>query len=76
MEDWASLTSTTEVVVNKKTDFSNENLNFKFYQVSVDPTGENLTRFNYSLVSKGWAQAQKVPGCKCIEKWPLSFKNC
>lgn len=69
-QDWASLTSTTETVVNKKTDFSDENLNFKFYQVNVDPAGENLSRFNYSLVSKGWAQAQKIPG-SYIELSPL-----
>jgi hypothetical protein len=69
-QDWSSLTSTTEIVVNKKTDFSNEDLIFKFYQVNVDPAGENSSRFNYSLVSKGWAQAQKIPG-SYIELSPL-----
>jgi pectin methylesterase-like acyl-CoA thioesterase len=69
-QEWTGFTSTTEKVVTKKTDFSNENLDFKFYQVNVDPAGENTLRFNYSVVSKGWAQAQKVPG-SYIELSPL-----
>lgn len=61
-QNWAALTSATESTVTKTTDFSNENIDFKFYQVTVSPTGRDETRFNYTLVSNGWAQAQKVVG--------------
>jgi pectin methylesterase-like acyl-CoA thioesterase len=61
-QDWTSFASTTEVTVPKKTDYSNEDLVFKFYQVTVDSAGENTSRFNYNVVSKGWALAQKVVG--------------
>lgn len=69
-QEWSPFTSATETTVMKKTDSSNEDLIFKFYQVTVDPAGENTSRFNYSVVSKGWAQAQKMPG-SYIETSPL-----
>src|SRR5688572_22418146 len=69
-QDWTSFTSTTEVTVAKKTDYTNEDLVFKFFQVTVDSAGENALRFNYNVVSKGWAQAQKIPG-SYIETSPL-----
>src|SRR5688572_19644334 len=69
-QDWTSFASTTEVTVAKKTVYSNEDLIFKFYQVTVDSAGENALRFNYNVVSKGWAQAQKVVG-SYIETSPL-----
>src|SRR6476661_2618537 len=70
-QNWAALTSTTEQTVNKTTDFSNETLTFKLYQITVVPTGTDNTRFKYSpsapdaggvLVTPGWAIAQKVVG--------------
>ena len=61
-QNWDALTAATEQVVAKTTDFSSEALNFKFYQVNVVPTGRDESRFNYTLVSTGYAQAQKVPG--------------
>jgi len=69
-QDWTSFTSTTEVTVAKKTDYTNEDLVFKFYQVTVDAAAENPSRFNYNVVSKGWAQAQKIVG-SYIETSPL-----
>lgn len=69
-QDWTSFASTTEVSVAKKTEYSNEDLVFKFYQVTVDSAAENTSRFNYNVVSKGWAQAQKIVG-SYIETSPL-----
>lgn len=61
-QNWEAATSSSEITVAKKTDFSNEDLAFKLYQVNINPTGRDETRFNYTLVSTGWAQAQKAPG--------------
>ncbi|MFC5282065.1 pectinesterase family protein [Pedobacter alpinus] len=70
-QNWAVLTSTTEQTVNKTTDFSNETIAFKFFQVNVVPTGADATRFVYppntpttggTQVSLGYAQSQKVAG--------------
>ncbi|HSC54305.1 MAG TPA: pectinesterase family protein [Phnomibacter sp.] len=62
-QNWANQAATSsEVVISKTTDFSNETLNFKLLQIAVSPTGRDESRFNYSLVSTGWAQAQKVVG--------------
>ncbi|MDA3615151.1 pectinesterase family protein [Polluticaenibacter yanchengensis] len=57
--DWQALTSTSETEVAKKTDFSNEDLKFKFFQVTVNPTGRDETRFDYTLVNSGWAITEK-----------------
>src|SRR3990170_470171 len=69
-QDWASFASTTEVTVAKKTDYTNEDLVFRFFQVTVDAAAENPSRFDYNVVSKGWAQAQKIVG-SYIETSPL-----
>jgi hypothetical protein len=62
-QNWSSQSATaSEVKITKTTDFSNEELDFKLLQVAINPTGRDDTRFNYSLVSTGWAQAQKVVG--------------
>ncbi len=61
-QNWQAVSPTSEVSVVKKTDFSNEDLTFKLMQVFVNPAGRDETRFNYTLVSTGWAQAQKVAG--------------
>ncbi|WP_442795765.1 pectinesterase family protein [Pelobium manganitolerans] len=67
-QDWDAVTSTTEKTVEKATDFSNEQLFFKFFQVNVTPTGADATRFVYppntpavggTQVSLGYAQSQK-----------------
>ena len=68
--NWEALESSTEIVVTKQTDFSKENLAFKFFQVSIDPAGRTESRFDYTLVSDGWAIAQKVAG-SYIETSPL-----
>lgn len=77
-QNWTALTSTTEQIVSKTTDFSAEALSFKFYQVTINPTGRDASRFNYDpavtdkvLVSDGWLQAQKVTG-SYIELSPLN----
>lgn len=64
--DWEAFSSTTEVSVVKKTDFSKEDLGFRFYEVTIDPAGRNESRFDYTLVSDGWAQAQKITGSYII----------
>ncbi|HTN20909.1 MAG TPA: pectinesterase family protein [Pelobium sp.] len=67
-QDWDAVTSTTEKTVEKATDFSNEQLFFKFFQVNVVPTAGDATRFVYppntptaggTQVSLGYAQSQK-----------------
>ena len=70
-QNWSALTSSTEQTVTKTTDFSNETLTFKLYQVTINPTGYDATRFNYSLVSTGYAQAQKQPN-SYMELSPLA----
>jgi pectin methylesterase-like acyl-CoA thioesterase len=70
-QNWDALTSATEQTVSKTTDFSAETLTFKFNQVTVAPTGRDETRFNYTLVSTGYARAEKIVG-SYMELSPLN----
>ena len=71
-QDWTSIApSATETSVLKKTDFSLEDLTFKFYQVGVSPTGWDATRFDNPPATPGYAQAAKAPG-SYIELSPLN----
>ena len=76
-QNWAAFSATTEQTFPKTTDFSGETLNFKLFQVWINPTGRDETRFKYTpqtapnvQVTDGWAQAQKVAG-SYIELSPL-----
>ncbi|MCV9388825.1 pectinesterase family protein [Reichenbachiella ulvae] len=69
-QDWEAV-ATEAATVDKTTDFSNETLTFCLNQVHISPTSVNESRFNYDLVSAGWAQAQKTPG-SFIELSPLA----
>jgi hypothetical protein len=70
-QDWSAIAaSSTQTSVTKKTDFSLEDLTFKFLQVAVSPTGWDATRFDNPPASTGYAQAAKVAG-SYIELSPL-----
>lgn len=59
-QDWAIVPNSASVTeVTKKTDFTSEDLTFKFLRINVNPTGRDETRFNYELVNNGWAMADK-----------------
>ncbi|MFD2162364.1 pectinesterase family protein [Paradesertivirga mongoliensis] len=68
-QNWTAFSAATEQTFPKTTDFSGETLNFKLFQVWINPTGRDETRFKYTpqtapnvQVTDGWAQAQKVAG--------------
>src|SRR5690606_25013092 len=59
-QDWAIVPNSASVTeVTKKTDFTSEDLTFKFLRINVNPTGRDETRFNYELVNNGYAMADK-----------------
>lgn len=59
-QDWEALANaTTEKTVTKTTDFSSEQLDFKFFQNSINPSGWDASRFK-TPATPGYMLAAKV----------------